>query len=104
MPISRRSLLASVTAAAALAQTKDPEPRPGNLKVVVTGGHPGDPECGCAGTIARYTELGHEVVLLYMNRGEGFCKGADPSQCGAVRTAEAKKACQILKARAAFVG
>ena len=24
------------------------------LKVVVTGGHPGDPEYGCGGTIARY--------------------------------------------------
>ncbi len=73
-------------------------------KVVFAGGHPGDPECGCAGTIARYSRLGHEVVLLYMNRGEGFCKGADPSQCGTVRTLEAQKACQILKARAAFVG
>ena len=40
------------------------------LKVVVTGGHPGDPEYGCGGTIARYTDLGHEVVLLYLNRGE----------------------------------
>lgn len=73
------------------------------LKIVVTGGHPGDPECGCAGTIARYADLGHDVVLLYLNRGEGFCNGADPSQCGAVRSAEALKACQILHARAAFL-
>jgi LmbE family N-acetylglucosaminyl deacetylase len=35
---------------------------------VVTGGHPGDPECGCGGTIARYTEAGHEAVLLYLSR------------------------------------
>ena len=34
------------------------------FKIVVTGGHPGDPEYGCGGTIARYTDLGHEVVLL----------------------------------------
>jgi LmbE family N-acetylglucosaminyl deacetylase len=105
MPISRRKLIASATAplAAALAQSKGDRPA-ARLKIVVTGGHPGDPECGCAGTIARYTELGHDVVLLYMNRGEGFCKGADPSQCGTVRTAEAEKACRILKARAAFAG
>jgi LmbE family N-acetylglucosaminyl deacetylase len=74
------------------------------LKIVVTGGHPGDPECGCAGTIARYTDLGHEVVLLYLNRGEGYCHGYDPTQCGPVRTAEAQKACQILKGRPAFLG
>lgn len=72
------------------------------LKIIVSGGHPGDPECGCAGTVARYTALGHQVVLLYMNRGEGFCVGADPGRCGAVRTAEAQNACQILKARPAF--
>jgi LmbE family N-acetylglucosaminyl deacetylase len=70
---------------------------------VVVGGHPGDPECGCAGTIARYTALGHDVVLLYMNRGEGFCNGFDPSQCGVVRTGEARKACGILKAHPAFI-
>ncbi len=38
------------------------------LKVIVTGGHPGDPEYGCGGTVARYTDLGHEVVLLYSER------------------------------------
>jgi N-acetylglucosamine malate deacetylase 1 len=103
MLISRRRLIAAA-AFPLFAQKKVEEARTGRLKIVVTGGHPGDPECGCGGTIARYSDLGHEVVLLYMNRGEGFCKGFDPSQCGAVRSAEAQKACQILKARAAFVG
>jgi LmbE family N-acetylglucosaminyl deacetylase len=91
MPISRRSLLLAAAA-------------PNRLKIVFTGGHPGDPECGCAGTIARYTALGHDVALLYLNRGEGFCKGADPSQCGVVRAAEAQAACRILGARAVFAG
>lgn len=72
------------------------------LKVVVTGGHPGDPEYGCGGTVACYSELGHEVVLLYFNRGEWTDKPAyDP---GPVRVAEAKKACEILKARPVFAG
>lgn len=74
------------------------------LKVVVTGGHPGDPECGCAGTIARLTGLGHEVVLLYLNRGEGYCGGARLDRCAEIRTTEAQNACKILKARAAFAG
>jgi len=72
------------------------------LKIVVTGGHPGDPEYGCGGTIARYSDLGHEVTLLYLNRGEWTDKpGYDP---GPVRTAEAGKACEILKARPLFAG
>jgi N-acetylglucosamine malate deacetylase 1 len=102
MALSRRKLVAAVPFAAALAQRKAEDRPSALLKIVVAGGHPGDPECGCAGTIARYTDLGHEVVLLYLNRGEGFCKGADP--CGAVRTVEAQNACRILKARAAFAG
>jgi LmbE family N-acetylglucosaminyl deacetylase len=70
------------------------------LKVVVAGGHPGDPECGCAGTVARYVDLGHDVTLLYLNRGEGYCNGG--GNCAEIRTQEAKKACEGLKARAVF--
>ena len=94
MHLSRRQLLASA-AALPLAST---------LKIVVAGGHPGDPECGCGGTIARFTKLGHEVVLLYLNRGEGYCGSASLDRCAAIRTAEAENACRLLKARAAFAG
>lgn len=96
VPISRRALLAGIPLMGRAATER--------MKVVVAGGHPGDPECGCAGTIARYAELGHEVVLFYLNRGEGYCGGAALETCGATRTAEARKACEILKARPAFAG
>ena len=99
MPISRRRLLASATALPLLAGSSTHD-----LKIIVAGGHPGDPECGCAGTIARYTELGHAVVLLYLNRGEGFCGDASLGRCAAIRTAEALKACLGLKARGVFAG
>ena len=72
------------------------------LKVIVAGGHPGDPEYGCGGTIARYADLGHQVVLLYLNNGEW-----PPERGGAsahIRTGEAAKACEILKARPAYAG
>jgi N-acetylglucosamine malate deacetylase 1 len=65
-------------------------------KIVVTGGHPGDPEYGCGGTIARLTAMGHEVVLLYLN------DGAWEQTSAVTRMAEAKKACEILKARPAY--
>jgi LmbE family N-acetylglucosaminyl deacetylase len=68
------------------------------LKVIVTGGHPGDPEYGCGGTIARYADRGDDVILLYMNNG------AWPPTPASVRTAEAKKACEILGARPAYAG
>ncbi len=68
------------------------------LKVIVAGGHPGDPEYGCGGTIARLTGLGHEVVLLYLN------DGAWPPTPAATRTAEASKACALLHATPAYAG
>ena len=68
------------------------------LRVIVAGGHPGDPEYGCGGTVAHLTNLGHEVVLLYLNDG-GW-----PPTSAAIRIAEAKKACELLKARPAYAG
>src|ERR1700722_1425387 len=72
------------------------------LRVVVTGGHPGDPEYGCGGTIARYTDQGHEVVLLYLNRGDPAETPSRPAS--EVRATEAEQACEILKARPVFAG
>jgi len=43
-------------------------------------------------------------VLLYLNRGEGYCGGESLGRCAGIRTAEARKACESLKARAAFAG
>ncbi len=110
--LTRRELLShatSIGASAAIGSTlaaAPPDEPQGNsgepnrrLKVIVTGGHPGDPEYGCGGTIARYTDLGHEVILLYLNRGEW-----PPKDPGASRVAEAKKACEILKARPLYAG
>ena len=65
-------------------------------KIVVTGGHPGDPEYGCGGTIARLAAQGHDVTLLYLN------DGAWQQTSAATRIAEAKKACEILKAHQAY--
>ncbi len=110
MTVTRREVLkgaaatVSVLALSAKAmRTKAEDQKAGpRLKVLITGGHPGDPECGCGGVAARYAELGHEVTLLYLNRGELYCGDHPREACGAVRTQEAEKACAILKARAAF--
>jgi len=116
-PISRRDMLGKATLAATTAAVGLPlaeaaaDPLPGTaapstrpkFKVVVAGGHPGDPEYGCGGTVARYTDLGHEVVLLYLNRGE-WPENPLLEDAKSVRIAEAKKACEILKARPAYAG
>jgi N-acetylglucosamine malate deacetylase 1 len=74
------------------------------MKIVVVGGHPDDPESGCGGTISRYSELGHEVVIVYLTAGEAGIDGKSASDSAAIRTAESRKACAILKARPVFLG
>ena len=99
------------TGAAALAHLPLAEPAEGaesaaqrKLKVVVTGGHPDDPETGCGGTMARYADSGHEVVALYLTRGEAGVAGKTHEEAARMRTAECEKACRIIKARALFAG
>ncbi len=110
MKITRRKLLStsgglasgfalSVNASEVVTNSQDSQAtRRRKIKVIVCGGHPGDPEYGCGGTIARLTQLGHEVVLMYLN------DGAWPPTPSTTRLAEAKKACEILKARPAYAG
>jgi LmbE family N-acetylglucosaminyl deacetylase len=100
MPITRRALLGQALCLAGVAAA----PAVRKLKVVVTGGHPGDPEYGCGGTIARYADQGHDVALLYLNRGEKSCPEPEAAAAVNVRVSEAKRACEILRARALFAG
>ena len=88
----------------AAAQAPGESPAPKALKVVVVGGHPDDPESGAGGTMARLADSGHEVVALYLTRGEAGIRGKSHDEAAAIRTAECEKACQILKARPAFGG
>jgi LmbE family N-acetylglucosaminyl deacetylase len=74
------------------------------LKVVVAGGHPDDPETGAGGTMARYSLLHHDVVCLYLTRGEAGIAGKSHDESARIRTAEAESACRILGARPVFAG
>jgi LmbE family N-acetylglucosaminyl deacetylase len=104
--ISRRKLMAGAgLLASQVGKAQSSSKPPGRkLKVIVGGGHPGDPEYGCGGTVARYTELGHDVVLLYLNRGDSGYLEKPVEDTTPIRVAEAEKACNILRARPVFAG
>lgn len=74
------------------------------LKVVVTGGHPDDPETGCGGLIALLTAAGHEVTIAYLTRGEAGIAGVGHDQAASIRTKEAQQASKILAAEPRFLG
>jgi LmbE family N-acetylglucosaminyl deacetylase len=54
--------------------------------------------------MARLADLGHEVVAMYLTRGEAGIAGKAQDAAAETRTAEAQEACKILKARALFAG
>jgi LmbE family N-acetylglucosaminyl deacetylase len=74
------------------------------LKIVCVGAHPDDPESGCAGTLARYSALGHTVTVIYFTRGERGIKGSALDEAARIRSAEAEAACKIMGAKAVFAG
>ncbi|HXJ56851.1 MAG TPA: PIG-L deacetylase family protein [Verrucomicrobiae bacterium] len=111
-PLTRRNFLKeSVTLAtpmmlaAGTLSVSAGEARPAHvLKVVCVGGHPDDPESGCAGTLARYAELGHSVTVIYLTRGERGIRDKSLDEAARIRSAECENACKIVGARPVFFG
>ncbi len=114
--LSRRGFVAQTAAVAGPALlatnalpgiTAEAGREPGKSKpvnVLCVGGHPDDPESGCAGTLARYAELGHAVTVVYLTRGERGIKDKSNDEAAAIRSAECEAACKIIGARAVFAG
>jgi len=110
-PLSRRHFLtesALLSAPALLAASGAlPAAEPGagrSIKVVCVGGHPDDPESGCAGTLARYGDAGQQATVIYLTRGERGIRGKSLDEAAKIRSAEAEDACKIMGAKAIFFG
>ena len=73
-------------------------------KVVCVGGHPDDPESGCGGTLARLSNEGHAVTIIYLTTGEAGIDGKTHVEAAAIRKGEAVNACKLLKAKPVFAG
>jgi|SRR5882724_8062891 len=73
------------------------------LKIVCVGGHPDDPESGCAGTLARYAQLGHPITVVYLTRGERGIRDKGLDESARIRSAESESACKIIGAKAVFL-
>lgn len=71
------------------------------MRILVVMAHPDDPEFAAGGTIARWTQEGHEVIYCLATRGE---KGSNdpmmtPEQLAAIRENEQRQAAAILGVR-----
>ena len=102
--------LGSVALAPLISATKDSKNQSaGNraakkLSVVCLGAHPGDPEFGCGGTLAKFASAGHSVTCIYLTRGEAGDPSKSFAESAALRTKEAELACSLMQAKAVFAG
>ena len=74
------------------------------LKIVCVGGHPDDPESGCAGTLALYAAQGHATTVIYLTRGERGIPNKSLDEAAAIRSAECVNACKLIGAKPVFFG
>jgi LmbE family N-acetylglucosaminyl deacetylase len=74
------------------------------IKIVCVGAHPDDPESGCGGTLAKLSQQGHAVTILYLTRGEAGIPKKSHEEFATIRTREAEEACSTLMAKPMFVG
>ncbi len=108
--ISRREVMkmaAPLTAGltgAGLPEMAPEEKKPNKkLKLMVVGGHPDDPETACGGIMSLYSKEGHEVVSVYLTRGERGIRGKTFPEAAVIRENEGRKACEIMGARPVFM-
>jgi LmbE family N-acetylglucosaminyl deacetylase len=74
------------------------------VRVLAVGAHPDDLEILCGGTLARYVEDGHEVVMCHASRGDRGSFVHTSEEIAGIRNAEARRAAEICGAEHTTLG
>ncbi len=68
------------------------------MNILAIGCHPDDLEIGCGGTLAKYAELGHQVVMCHVANGNMGHAVILPDELREIRAKEAENAGKVLGA------
>ncbi len=74
------------------------------MKVLAVGAHPDDLEILCGGTLARFAQDGHEVVMCHVSRGDRGSFVHTSEEISRIRSEEAGRAAEICGAEATTLG
>lgn len=66
------------------------------MQVLAIGCHPDDLEIGCAGTLAKYKRLGHDVIMCHLANGNLGHAVIRPDELRGIRTKEAETAGALI--------
>jgi LmbE family N-acetylglucosaminyl deacetylase len=69
------------------------------VRVLAVGAHPDDLEILCGGTLARYVEEGHEVVMCHATTGNRGSFEYTSEEVAAIRDEEAREAARTRPIR-----
>lgn len=72
-------------------------------KIMVVGAHAGDAEIMAGAVVAKYTQQGHEAVLVHLTPGEKGHKTLSPEKYAEQKIEEGHKAAAALGAKAIFL-
>jgi len=74
------------------------------MKVLAVGAHPDDIEFLCAGTLAKYKRLGHQVAIAVATNGEAGSPSLSREEIAAVREQEARASAAVIGAEFYWLG
>jgi len=74
------------------------------MRVLAVGAHPDDLEILCGGTLARFVQEGHAVVMCHATRGDRGSFVHTSEEITAIRSVEARRAAEICGADEATLG
>ena len=74
------------------------------MRVLAVGAHPDDLEILCGGTLARFAQDGHEIVMCHASRGDRGSFVHTSEEIAALRWEEARRAAEICGAEARSLG
>ncbi len=74
------------------------------MRILAVGAHPDDLEIGCAGTLARFVQEGHQVVMAHACTGDKGHGEIPHEELPRIRDREAQRAAEIIGAQAVCLG
>lgn len=74
------------------------------MRVLAVGAHPDDLEILCGGTLARYVQEGHEVVMCHATKGDRGSFEYGSEEIARIRAEEARRAAEIAGAECVSLG
>lgn len=74
------------------------------MRILAVGAHPDDIEIRCGGTLARYAEAGHHVMMAYATNGDKGHTSIPSPELATMREAESRAAAAVIGAEVFWMG